>query len=379
MPIKPKRRSIPRAETHAPARLVQDSNNAHHTGHFRLNVIGLTKRLRKCTAARNWPLALALLVAVFAGLLFRRSAQAELERLPPLTEQARPAPNWAEESLAWSNKVQRGTVGVDALSPYGDADAAPEEDWAWHLLAPGLVWRSYLAGVKEPRLASYWNSNRGHPLWDLTLGGRVSLVRYGTLDPLLPRGFEVQLEGAAFPRLDPNAGSSLQSADFRFGIPLVYARGPWEFKFAYYHLGTTLAGQFMLNNPGVMPNNYRRDALVAGAAYRWTPDLRLYAEAGWGFQLDGGARPWEFQFGVDYSPIAPMGFRPAPFFAVNGYVREDVNYGGSFVAQSGFQWRGAFSGNLLRLGVQYFNGKSLQFQFFRQFEQQIGIGLWYDY
>jgi hypothetical protein len=68
-----------------------------------------------------------------------------------------------------------------------------------------------------------------------------------------------------------------------------------------------------------------------------------------------------------------------PFFAVNGYLREEVRFGGNFVVQTGLQWRSAFNGGRFRMGVEYYNGKSRQFEFFNRFEQQIGGGLWYDY
>jgi hypothetical protein len=325
---------------------------------------------------------LAGALASIVGSCLPSPADAQLERLPPLTaEAAPPSPSarWLQEKQASSNIVQRGSVGLDALSPYNERVVPPQEDWAWHVMPAGLIYRAYLAGVKESRFASYWNWDRGHPLWDITLGGRASILRYGTIDPLLPHGFEVQIEGAAFPRLDPSANMDLQSVDFRFGVPLAYSHGPWEFKFAYYHLSSHMGDELMVHNNSLMRINYSRDALVAGAAYRWTPDLRLYGEAAWAFHTDGGARPWEFQFGAEYSPIVPTGFRPLPFFAVNGHLRQDVNCGGNFVAQAGLQWRGAYTGSRFRFGAEYFNGKSRQFEFFRQFEQQIGLALWYDY
>ncbi len=46
--------------------------------------------------------------------------------------------------------------------------------------------------------------------------------------------------------------------------------------------------------------------------------------------------------------------------------------------QTGLQWRGR-SGHLFRFGLQYFNGMSDMAQFFRRHEEQIGMGMWYDY
>ena len=46
--------------------------------------------------------------------------------------------------------------------------------------------------------------------------------------------------------------------------------------------------------------------------------------------------------------------------------------------QTGWMWRGR-SGHVCRVGMQYFNGLSDQCQFYRTFEEQIGVGLWYDF
>jgi hypothetical protein len=134
----------------------------------------------------------------------------------------------------------------------------------------------------------------------------------------------------------------------------------------------------MLKHPDVERINYSRNALVWGNSYYCTPDLRAYGEVAWAFYADGGARPWEFQFGLDYSPARPTGRRPVPFFALNGYLREDVNFGGSFAAQTGYQWRGE-TNHLFRAGMEYYVGKSDQFEYFRQNENKIGLALWYDY
>ena len=56
-----------------------------------------------------------------------------------------------------------------------------------------------------------------------------------------------------------------------------------------------------------------------------------------------------------------------------------VDFGGHVVVQTGWQWRGLGAGHLMRFGVEYLNGKSRQFQFLDEHEEQIGLGLWYDY
>ncbi len=72
------------------------------------------------------------------------------------------------------------------------------------------------------------------------------------------------------------------------------------------------------------------------------------------------------------------GRRGTPFFAINGHLREEHNFGGNVVFQAGWLWRGNRT-RTLRAGFHYYNGKSNQFEFFDNFEEQIGGGLWCEF
>jgi hypothetical protein len=266
------------------------------------------------------------------------------------------------------------TYGVPLPDQFG-------QPWTWQLLPDGLIYRSYLAGVREPRLSAtyFYEFDRDGWLLDTAIGARVGVLRYGTQADFRPEGFQIDLEAAAFPRLDPESEMDLVSSDFRFGVPLTWGRGPFQTKLAYYHLSSHVADELLIKNPAFPRLNFARDAMVLGASYYVTVDLRAYAEAGWAFYSDGGSDPWEFQLGLDYSPLSPMVGRGAPFIALNGHLREEVDFGGNFVAQLGWQWRGRFTERLFRVGLHYLTGPSPQFQFFRESEEQLGVGVWYDF
>jgi hypothetical protein len=105
-----------------------------------------------------------------------------------------------------------------------------------------------LAGAKEPRFASFWNTDSDQgDLWDAALGGRLGLLRYGTSDPIQPEGWQVDMEGGCQARLDPNSDSNaLFSTDFRVGLPVTWAQGRWQFKTGYYHISSHLGDEFLL-------------------------------------------------------------------------------------------------------------------------------------
>ncbi len=205
------------------------------------------------------------------------------------------------------------------------------------------------------------------------------MLRWGTADDMRPDGWQLDVEGAGLPRLGVDNDLDVIAVDFRIGVPLTYGRGPYQTKFAYYHLSSHLGDEFIIANPAVTRINFVRDVLVWGHGYYLTPTLRIYGEAGWAFKTDGGAERWEFQFGIDYSPACPTDFRGAPFAAVNAHLREEVGYGGNLVVQAGWSWRGSGGGHLVRVGLEYFNGKDEQFEFFNESQEKLGLGLWYDY
>ncbi len=258
--------------------------------------------------------------------------------------------------------------------------APGSEPWTWQLLPDGLIYRSYLAGFKESRIgtAMLYESDQGW-LWDSTLGGRIGLWRYGTSDPFQPEGWEIDFEGAAFPRLDQEHNSDLISADYRLGVPLTYRQGPFQWKLAFAHLSSHVGDEYLARHPSFERVNFSRNSVVFGMGYFATPDLRLYAEADYGFSIDVGSEPWWFQFGFDLAPSMPTGIRGAPFVAANALLREETDFGGDFTLMAGWAWRGERSGHLFRAGAQYTVGKATQFEFVDQDEQTIGFGLWYDF
>ena len=259
-----------------------------------------------------------------------------------------------------------------------DCDAYQFDDWTWQWLPTGLIYRSYMAGVHEPRAAIVaFHEGEQRTLWDATLGGRFGILRCGDCDPLRPQGWQVDFYGAAIARLDVENQQDLDSTDYVFGVPLTYGTGDWQFKFGYAHLSSHLGDELALRDAAALDErrNYVRDAIVFGTSVFLHPVWRQYGEVGWAFHHSGGAQPWEAQFGTELSRPGPGA---SPFLAVNGRMREEHDFGGDLTVQAGWLRRGGF-GQTMRVGAHYYNGKSSQFQFFDQAEEQIGLGLWYDF
>jgi hypothetical protein len=338
-------------------------------------------------------LVTATLLAATAAA--QSGADSNLYAIPAPLQEAVPAPLRPGGPVVLDMPYEEAPLCPEECPPPGSGfpegfdDLWAARPWYWQIMPNNLIYTSYLAGPKEPRIGSVmYRDTAPDPLnpsiangtlWDTTLGGRASILRYGS-DPVLhPQGFEVQIEGAAFVRLDPADDRDLRSADYRFGVPLVYGIGRWQTKLAYYHNSAHLGDEAMLKYPNFPRENYVRDCIVFGNSYYPFDWLRLYGEVGYAFFNAGGSEPWEFQYGGELIQARPTGIHGAPFLAVNGMSRQELDWGGNVCAQVGWAWRGRRSEKLFRIGFEYLYGSDPQYEFVFYNQNRYGVGMWYDF
>lgn len=305
------------------------------------------------------------------------TTDAPLTSPTPAAEEA-PIPDPAASSGAPDDKVIRlDDAGKSTDPPVLEADG---NAWSWKWVPAGIIYHSYMAGPQEPRAAiDIFSESHGGTFGDATLGGRMGFLKYGNDDPTHPEGFQVDFYGAAIARLDLERQEDLDSCDYVFGLPFTYGNEVWQTKFGYAHLSSHMGDEFAIEHPGALNDrvNYTRDSLVWGNSYYPIPAWRVYGEIGWAAHCDGFAHRWTSQFGTELSHPGPT-CDWSPFLAVNGRLREDADWVGDVNVQTGWLRRGIL-GQTLRLGFDYYNGKSSQSQFFNNYEQQIGAGVWYDF
>ncbi len=250
--------------------------------------------------------------------------------------------------------------------------------WQWTFLPQGFLYHTYWASAAEPRLSTQIFESFGDgPYLDSSIAGRIGFVRFG--ERYSEEGFQIDLLVGAKLRQDVDDEMDMVGTDYRYDIPLTYRRGQHAWKFGFYHVSSHTGDEFLIRNPGYPRLNYYRDSLYLGYSYYMFPELRLYGEMDYAFSRDV-SKPWQLQFGFDYGPVHPTRIHGAPFFALNVHLREEVNWGGNVNIQGGWAWRGEGLGaGTLRTGPYFYNGKSPQFSFYNQSEQQLGWGLWYDF
>ncbi|HIF30813.1 MAG TPA: DUF1207 domain-containing protein [Planctomycetaceae bacterium] len=328
----------------------------------------------------------AAVVLLLVGVLLARPTWAQDEQDDPYRD-AKPA-----EEVYFDLDLYQRMQDLDARFSRDDPDSLSDfvmsgrgaefwgipDEWQWQWLPDGLIYSPPMAGPKESRfsLNVIYEQDDGW-LYDANLGATTGLVRYGSWGTQNPVGFQMDLEGSAQMRIDLPESLDVRSADYRVGVPLTFGRGRWRTRVGYYHISSHLADEFLLKNPTFSRLNYVRDVVHIGHTIYLTSCWRIYADAGWAFRSDV-AKEWEFQFGTEYLGGDPWLFvGGVPFWALNGQLREELDFGGGVTAQAGWAWT-APNGRRLRVGLHYFNGHSNQWSFFRQHEQQLGVGLWLD-
>jgi hypothetical protein len=184
-------------------------------------------------------------------------------------------------SLSYSEAEALGCTACDSIC----------EPWSCHIMPDGLIYTSYLAGGREPRMRWVWNeSSRFGSNWEVTLGGRVGILRYGNGARINQniRGWQLDLEGAAFPRLSQGSGLDVIDTDYRIGFPLTYSNGAWNFKVSYYHISAHIGDEYLLANPTFNRINFSHDGFVFGADYYTSQNIRFYGEFEYRHYTDGG-------------------------------------------------------------------------------------------
>lgn len=288
-----------------------------------------------------------------------------------------------------------GYVQLDELMPqietdlsmtpqqvFSDSPAQCNSCFGWQVLPQGLMYKSYIAGDKEPRMQfiQLHDTRSNQRVWDAVLGGRLGLLRHGNYDSVNPQGFQIDIEGAVFARVLPDQPSAmLQGSDYRAGLLGTHRSNGTAYKWGYYHVSSHIGDEFLIANPTFNRINYVRDSLIVGVTQDLKYSTQIYGEFAYALGVEGGAKPLEFQFGTQYLPVAKSNLRGAPYVAANYHIREDFQFQGGFSTVAGWGWQGFQTQHRLRVGMQYYNGPSLQYQFLDRVENLYGGGIWYDY
>ncbi len=326
------------------------------------------------------------LIIVFAGSFLFFFCPMFLEGQEYITDigdsnSTRSQTSYNEEELTfarWDYSLEKQIPG------HGPELPAEDNPWHWQWLPNGVLYRAYFASNRESRLAVHLihEDKQDKNFWDPVLGGRFPLLRYGDESKLYPQGFQVDAEAAALARLTLDEDRDMTSTDYRFGLPLTWRKGHWETKLGYYHISSHMGDEWIVKHyqetGEVYRLNYVRDCIMYGIAYRPDANWRFYVGGDYAFWTSSGAEPWQFELGVEYSPILLPGIHGSPFSAVHFKWNEECDWETYFSFEFGWQWKTTYQ-HTMRTGLYYMSGCADQYQRYNRHETQVGYGLWFDF
>ncbi|MGL6095146.1 MAG: DUF1207 domain-containing protein, partial [Fimbriiglobus sp.] len=205
------------------------------------------------------------------------------------------------------------------LREYAARDLFRAVTWretVWTLFPTSLLWEPPLANRREPRMSAEVTSLDNYKNeWTLTtsLGTTVSLLRAEPIGSAVK--YQLDLFGVVHTRLSPD---DVMLADYRFGFPVSFERGPWSGKIGYEHTSAHLGDEGIAFG-GYRMTRYAKDELVIGVS-RWFEDcVRVYGVFGHAFYQDlpKAYDRNRYQVGFEAYLREPTGWQGTPYAAVD--------------------------------------------------------------
>lgn len=274
--------------------------------------------------------------------------------------------------------AEPGEIGysTNSFSDGNECSLFWSEPLCYEFLPPNLLWEVPLANQREPRLGGRFTNARKESTIDTAIGAEFGFVSFRPKNKP-NEGFQLDGLAAVFTRF--NERRLLTAADYRAGLPLTYAKGPWQAKIGYEHTSTHLGDEF-IGATGRTQVAHVRDEIVVGLARRFWDQFRLYGQAGYSFLTSDviGENRGRFDWGLEWSRRFRTDWKGQPFAAFDMDIRSDQDYNPNITVQVGWQWRERI-GHSGRIAFEAYNGKSPYGQFFRDHEDWMGVVFLYDW
>lgn len=259
----------------------------------------------------------------------------------------------------------------------------------WSLLpVPGSdLYPRYVADPRRPRFSFHHMRlfdtevvDGGESRVGVMLGGRYGFLRlHPDDDPDL--GFQLDIEAAFHGQFD--LGSSLDNLGWEGFYGLGISWRPVHglaFRLSANHDSSHLGDEYMEDNPERERINYTREELALGISWEPLERLRLYAELGWAYHRGNNRllKRGRVQAGAEYE-TAPILWRDGSLYlAIDAVAWEENGWEPSITVQAGAKWRVDALDREFRIGVQYYDGRSLIGEFYRDRERYLATGIWFD-
>lgn len=267
--------------------------------------------------------------------------------------------------------------------PSSESDPGSEPRRRWAAFPREVLYPRYLAdpdapatGVEIQLYTTTGIEQAGDRRQHVKLGGAFPLLRRLESKPG-GRRWQLRLDGGLDAQFDPSNQTDNTGWDGNYGLMVTSSRadGGLALRFGTFHISAHLGDEWILRT-GRERVGYRREELLAGAAWVWGQGRRVYLEGGWAYEnLSPLQEPARVQTGFEVEGSAP--WLPAAggwYAALDLSAWEERDWRLDAGVQVGLVARPR--GRAWRLGVVYRDGRVPLGEFFAETEAHFGLGLW---
>ncbi|MBA4191060.1 MAG: hypothetical protein C0467_24000 [Planctomycetaceae bacterium] len=244
-----------------------------------------------------------------------------------------------------------------------------------------LLWEPPLAVQREPRfmaMPTTLSNASTKDTVDTSIGGTIGLLRAE------PANWKTAIQSDFFAVVTSRFSQyNYQiAADYRFGLPVTFSRGQWQWKIGYEHTSAHLGDEAAVMMPRVAFPFVKDEVVFGVGRFMFDGRWRVYGQGAWAAyqNIPGNPSPFRFDLGTEYIHRRCTGCWGKPYAATNLRFDGDVDYSPDMTVQLGWMWRdGTRRFGEARVFGQYFNGHSPYGQFYQDRESWFGVGVAFDY
>jgi len=249
------------------------------------------------------------------------------------------------------------------------------------LLSPISIFQPLLADPKWPRFTlayHYYTKGPFKSVFSPNFGAALPLVRWKSTNNLT---YEIGLHAGLFAMMDiQSSPTRLINADYFIGPTLAIKNGQWDSLSRISHTSSHLGDEFLLSKEGkkIQRINLSYEVIEQIFAYNFLNGLKPFAGVGYIFHADPSYyKTMEFLAGFDYRHPEYYFYGYArPIFAVYSKTSNNFSWHPSLSIKGGLEFKDKFViGKELQLLLEYYNGNSIQGQFYKTRESYVGASL----
>jgi Protein of unknown function (DUF1207) len=274
------------------------------------------------------------------------------------------------------------SAAASAPRPAEKAEPAVPEAPRFEVLPAGLLFRPLIADPRWPAFGTtirhYFDDNKWETVAAVALGDMMPIVR-GRIGESLQ--WEAGVHAALWGLFDMDSESAdLISMDYIVGGFGSLRRGPWSGIARVFHRSAHLGDEEVLNHhtPRVNFSYEAVDARVSYEPLRW---LRFYGGGGYIFRVEPkNYAPWSLALGSELRSTWTMPGRLRPIFGVDVQSRQEHDWAPQLSVRAGLELESAaVLGRHIQLLIEYFNGHSMDGQFYTRDVEYLGLGIHFKF